>query len=76
MFFHDRHKLSEGCTKCQKEEPSFKSVLSLFTIRVTFLLIRFNLYKGNVNDNIQLETGHLVKHLTFDVFLSSKRLQN
>ena len=29
-----------------------------------------------VSDDIQLKTGHLVEHLTFDFLISLKRLQN
>ena len=61
MFTRDRHKLSEVCTKCRKEKPSFNTVVSLL-ILVTSWLFRLNIHSGNVSDNIQLKTGHLVEH--------------
>ena len=61
MFTRDRHKLSEVCTNCRKEKPSFKTVVSL-PILVTSWLFRLNIHSGNVSDNIQLKTGHLVEH--------------
>ena len=75
MFTRDRHKLSEVCTKCRKEEPSFNTVVSLLIIIVTSWLFRFILHKGNVSDIIQLKTGHLVEDLTFDFLVSSKKIQ-
>ena len=76
MITRDRHKLSEVCTKCRKEELSYKTLVSLLISLVTSWLFRFNFYNGKVMDNIQLKTGHLVEHLTFDFLISSKRLQN
>ena len=61
MFTGDRQKLSEVCTKCRKEKPSFKTVVSLL-ILVTSWLFRLNIHSGNVSDKIQLKTGHLVEH--------------
>ena len=68
MFTRNRHKLSEVCTKCRKEEPSFKTVVSLSTISVISWLFRLYLHKGYVSDISQLKTGHLVEHLTFVFF--------
>ena len=66
MFIRDRHRLSEVCTNRQKKEPSFKTVVSLLSISDTAFLFRFNLYNGNVNDNIKLNPGHVVEHFRFD----------
>ena len=75
MFTRDRHKLSEVCTKCRKEKPSFKTVVSLLIILVTSWLFRPNLHNGNVSDTIQLKTGHLVEHPKglHLIFLSPKK---
>ena len=66
IFIRDRHRLSEVCTNRQKKEPSFKTVVSLLSISDTAFLFRFNLYNGNVNDNIKLNPGHVVEHFRFD----------
>ena len=50
--------------------------MNLLIVLVTSWLFCFKLHNGNVSDNIQLKTGHLVENLTFDFLVSSKRLQN
>lgn len=55
-----------GLHKSPKKEPSFKTVVSLLSISDTAFLFRFNLYNGNVNDNIKLNPGHVVEHFRFD----------
>ena len=51
-----------GLHKMPKRKSSFKTVESLL-ILVTSWLFRLNIHSGNVSDNIQLKTGHLVEHL-------------
>ena len=60
-YVHPRPSQTVRGTKCRKEKPSFKTVVSLLLL-VTSWLFRLNIHSGNVSDNIQLKTGHLVEH--------------